>query len=49
MITERPDGIDPATNVELAKNWGRYYFHLALVYDANGNTAEAIKSFQRGG
>ncbi|MHB8974024.1 MAG: tetratricopeptide repeat protein [Pirellulaceae bacterium] len=46
VITERPDGIDPATNAALAKSWGKYYFHLALVYDANGNTAEAIKAFQ---
>ena len=47
VITERPDGIDPATNAALAKNWGSYYFHLALVYDANGNAAEAIKAFQK--
>ena len=47
VIGERPDRLDPAKDKELAKDWGQYYFHLALTYDANANRAEAVKAFQQ--
>ncbi len=46
VMTERPDRLDPALDKGLAKQWGGYCFHLALMYDANGDQAEATKALQ---
>ena len=46
VMLEKPERLDPVADQELAKSWGGYSFHLALMYDANGDQAEAIKAMQ---
>ena len=44
LLAEKPDHIDLTADTPLAKTWGRYYFHLAMLHAANANKAEASKA-----
>lgn len=46
VISERPSQLDAASNKNLAKQWGGYYFHLALMCDANGDTRGAADAMR---
>jgi hypothetical protein len=45
-MLEKPDRLDPVADKDLAKSWGGYSFHLAVMYDANGDQAEAVQAMQ---
>ncbi len=47
VIAEVPDQLDPVRNPGLAKNWGGYYFHLALMLDANKDPAGAAEAMKK--
>jgi Flp pilus assembly protein TadD len=44
LLAEKPDHIDPSADAQLAKTWGRYHFHLAMLHAANANRSEASKA-----
>ncbi len=44
LLAEKPDHIDPTCDAQVAKTWGRYYFHLAMLHAANANRAKASKA-----
>ncbi|MHB8972306.1 MAG: tetratricopeptide repeat protein [Pirellulaceae bacterium] len=46
VMLEIPTPVELKADPELAKSWGGYYFHLALMYDAKGNQAEVVKALQ---
>jgi tetratricopeptide (TPR) repeat protein len=46
VMLEKPDRLDPASDKQLAKQWGGYYFHLALISDANGDAAGAASAMR---
>lgn len=47
VIAEEPDDLDKQSGSDLAKSWGGYHFHLALMYDATNGTVNAAKEFKR--
>jgi tetratricopeptide (TPR) repeat protein len=47
VIAEVPDQLDPVRNPGLAKNWGGYYFHLALMLDANQKPSDAAEAMKK--
>jgi tetratricopeptide (TPR) repeat protein len=46
VMSEKPDRLDPAVDMNLAKQWGGYYFHLALISDANDDAAGAADAMR---
>ncbi|MHB8865602.1 MAG: tetratricopeptide repeat protein, partial [Pirellulaceae bacterium] len=46
VMLQKPDTLDPLIDPEQAKHWGGYYYHLAMIYLANRNSAEASKAKQ---
>jgi acetyl-CoA acetyltransferase len=46
VMSEKPMRLDPAVDEELARQWGGYYFHLALILDENGDAAAAATAWQ---
>ena len=46
VLSEKPSQLDAASNKNLAKQWGGYYFHLALMCDANGDARGAADAMR---
>ncbi len=46
VMSEKPMRLDPAVDEELARQWGGYYFHLALILNENGDTAAAATAWR---
>ncbi|MHB0956102.1 MAG: tetratricopeptide repeat protein [Pirellulaceae bacterium] len=46
VMLQKPDTLDPLIDPDQAKHWGGYYYHLAMIYLANRNSAEASKAKQ---
>jgi tetratricopeptide (TPR) repeat protein len=44
VISEKPVLLDPELYPAMARQWGGYYFHLAAILDANGQTTEALEA-----
>lgn len=47
VIAEVPDHLDPVKSPGLAKTWGGYYFHLAVMLDANKEQAGAAEAMKK--
>lgn len=47
VIAEVPDHLDPVKSPGLAKTWGGYYFHLAVMFDANKEQAGAAEAMKK--
>lgn len=47
VIAEVPDHLDPVKSPGLAKTWGGYYFHLAVMFDANKEQASAADAMKK--
>jgi tetratricopeptide (TPR) repeat protein len=47
VIKEAPEKLDPVRNPDLAKNWGGYYFHRALMYQALKDPTSAAADMQK--
>ena len=46
VLSEKPSQLDAVSNENLAKQWGGYYFHLALMCDANGDARGAADAMR---